>query len=144
MTKWKCAGLQKILLVAAVFGFSLLGGCGGGGDSSTSTSTSQSVPVAAASSNSSSVSTGVGTATLSWLPPSQNTDGSAVTDLAGYRILYGKSASSLDQTVSINTISITSYIVENLSSGTWYFAVVAINQLGVESNLSNVGMKTIG
>ena len=35
------------------------------------------------------------------------------------------------------------FVVENLTSGTWYFAVVAVNASGVSSSLSNVGSKTI-
>ena len=35
------------------------------------------------------------------------------------------------------------YTVENLSQGTWYFAVVAVNAAGVESDISNVASKTI-
>ena len=36
--------------------------------------------------------TGTGTATLSWTAPTQNTDDSALTDLAGFRVYYGSSA----------------------------------------------------
>jgi hypothetical protein len=32
------------------------------------------------------------TAIVSWTPPTQRTDGSALTDLAGYRVYYGKSS----------------------------------------------------
>jgi hypothetical protein len=35
------------------------------------------------------------------------------------------------------------YVVENLSSGTWYFAVVAVNAAGVSSPLSNTASKTV-
>jgi hypothetical protein len=34
-------------------------------------------------------------------------------------------------------------VVENLSSGTWYFAVVAVNGTGVTSQLSNTASKTV-
>ena len=33
--------------------------------------------------------TALGNVTLSWVAPNQNTDGSALTDLAGYKIFYG-------------------------------------------------------
>ena len=49
-----------------------------------------------------------GTATISWIPPTQNTDGSALTDLAGYRIYYGTSPSSLNQNVELSNPGLTS------------------------------------
>ena len=39
--------------------------------------------------------TGTGSATLSWTAPALNSDGSQLTDLAGYHIYYGTSPSSL-------------------------------------------------
>lgn len=84
-----------------------------------------------------------GSATLSWTPPTQNTDGSALTNLAGYRIHYGTNSSSLSQTVKISNPGVASYVVENLSPATWYFAVKAYNSSGVESSLSNLASKTI-
>lgn len=86
----------------------------------------------------------VGSATLSWTPPTQNSDGSTLTDLAGYRVHYGRSAGQLSQTVEITNASLSTYVVENLSSGTWYFAVVTVSSGGTTSVLSNVATKTIG
>ena len=74
-----------------------------------------------------------GAATLSWTPPTQNTDGSALTNLAGYRILYGTSPTSLSQTVEIANAGVTTYVIENLSPGTYYFAVRAYTSTGAES-----------
>lgn len=85
----------------------------------------------------------LGSATVSWMPPTQNTDGSALTNLAGYRIVYGTSSSKLDQTVQISNPGVSTYVVENLSPGTWYFAVKAYASNGVESDLSNLASKTI-
>jgi len=97
------------------------------------------VTVAAAPSTSQTV----GTATLKWTPPTQNTDGSSVTNLTGYVISYGNSASMLSQTVSITSASTTSYTVQNLGQGTWYFAVSATESDGTTSALSSVVSKTI-
>src|SRR5690606_12685719 len=36
-----------------------------------------------------------GSAALSWSKPTENTDGSALTDLAGYRVYHGRNAASL-------------------------------------------------
>ena len=67
----------------------------------------------------------------------------ALTDLAGFQVLYGRSADNLDQSVSLNNPSINRYVVENLSSGTWYFAVVSVNSAGATSPLSNTASKTV-
>ena len=61
--------------------------------------------------------------TLAWDAPTQNTDGSALTNLQGYQILYGTSAAALTQKISISTTGQQNYVVENLTSGTWYFEV---------------------
>jgi hypothetical protein len=85
----------------------------------------------------------VGSATLSWTPPTRNTDGSALTNLAGYRIFWGTARGSYPNSVTLNNAGLTSYVVEQLTSGTWYFVVTAINSAGAESSFSNEGSKTI-
>lgn len=87
--------------------------------------------------------TASGSVSLSWVPPTQNSDGTTLLDLTGYRVLYGRSADDLDQTVSLTNPSLSTYLLDNLTSGTWYFAVVAVNTAGVPSSLSNVASKTI-
>lgn len=86
---------------------------------------------------------GTGTATISWLPPTQNVDGSALTNLTGFQVLYGREPDDLAQSVTLTNPSLSTYVVENLSSGTWYFAVVAVNTVGTGSALSDVASKTI-
>lgn len=86
---------------------------------------------------------GTGAASLSWTAPTQNSDGSALTDLAGFRIAYGRDAGALDRSVSVTNPSLSRFMVENLSSGTWFFAVSAVNSQGVASGASNVASKTI-
>jgi len=83
------------------------------------------------------------TATLTWTAPTTNTDGSAVTNLAGYHIYYGTTPSSLTTVIDVGNPATTSYTVNNLSSGTWYFAVNAYTTGGVDSALSNTGTKSI-
>ncbi len=87
--------------------------------------------------------TATGSASLSWTPPTQNSDGTALTNLAGYHVYYGTSASNLDQTVQITNPGVASYVIENLTSGTWYFTVKAYTSTGVESGDSNIASKTI-
>ena len=84
-----------------------------------------------------------GSATLSWIAPTQNTDGSSLGNLAGFRVMYGRTSGNLDQTVNLDNPSLSRYVVENLSSGTWYFAVVAVNAAGQTSQLSNTASKTV-
>ena len=84
-----------------------------------------------------------GTADVSWTPPTTNTDGSTLTDLAGYNIYYGTSPNALNQEVQVPTIGVTNYVISGLTSGTWYFAVTAYSSAGTESSLSNVASKTI-
>jgi hypothetical protein len=83
-----------------------------------------------------------GSATLSWSPPTSNVDGTPVTNLAGYRVKYGQQSSNLSETLSVPSPGITSVVIENLSAGTWYFAVSAYTTANIESDLSNLAQKT--
>ena len=85
----------------------------------------------------------LGSATLSWSAPSQNTDGSTLSDLAGYNVYYGTSPTNLTNKIVVASAGTTTYTVGSLPSGTYYFAVSAYNVNGVESTPSNVGSKTI-
>ncbi|MBV8575259.1 MAG: fibronectin type III domain-containing protein [Acetobacteraceae bacterium] len=84
-----------------------------------------------------------GTATLSWDAPTTTTSGAALTDLAGYRIYFGTDINALTQTVQLSGVGMQTYVIDNLSKGTWFFAVKAVTSLGVESPLSNIVSKTI-
>ncbi|HEX3945966.1 MAG TPA: fibronectin type III domain-containing protein [Rhizomicrobium sp.] len=84
-----------------------------------------------------------GSATLSWSVPTQNTDGTPLSDLAGYHIYYGTTEGAWTSTITVLDASETSYVVSGLASGTYYFTVVAFNEAGSDSPESNVGSKTI-
>lgn len=84
-----------------------------------------------------------GVATLAWQAPTANTNYTPLTDLAGYIINYGHSASALSQSVKIGSATTTSYTVDNLAPGTWYFVVLAYTSEGAESSLSNLVSTTI-
>jgi hypothetical protein len=84
-----------------------------------------------------------GSATLSWSVPTQNTNGTPLTDLAGYHIYYGTSPGAWTSTITVLEATETSYVVAGLAKGTYYFAVVAFNAEGTDSPQSNVGSKTI-
>jgi hypothetical protein len=84
-----------------------------------------------------------GAASLTWLPPTQNTDGTSLTNLAGYRIVYGAAAAQLTQTIQVASAGMSSYVVENLAPGTYYFAIRAYTSTGAESADSNVVQKVV-
>jgi hypothetical protein len=84
-----------------------------------------------------------GNATLTWSAPTQNTNGTPLTNLAGFHIYYGTSAANLDQSVQIANPALTSYVLTNLPSGTWYFSINDYTTAGVESAVSNVASTTI-
>jgi hypothetical protein len=111
----------------------LLPSCsGGGGDSGGQTSTGDYHV------------TGTGSTTLSWDPPTQNSDNSSLADLAGYVIYFGPASGSLDHSINVTDPGATSYVVENLQVNSSYmFAIAAINSNGVESDLSNIIVRTI-
>jgi hypothetical protein len=84
-----------------------------------------------------------GSVTLSWIPPTTNTNGTPLTNLSGYKIYYGTSPSSLTHSVQITNPGIASYAVGNLSPATWYFSLVSFNSANVESPFSQVVSKNI-
>jgi Putative Ig domain len=84
-----------------------------------------------------------GTATLVWTPPTQNTDGTTLTDLAGYRVYHGTSASNLNEVIDSPGAGVTSYRFDQLTSGTHYFAITAYNLAGMQSAQSAIGSKAI-
>lgn len=84
-----------------------------------------------------------GSATVYWQPPTQREDGSALTNLAGYRIRYGTQPDRLTQVLDIPNAGITSAVVENLPPATYYFATSAYDRDGLESSNSQPVSKTI-
>jgi hypothetical protein len=84
-----------------------------------------------------------GSATLNWSVPTENTNGTPLTNLAGFHIYYGASPSNLNNTAQIASADTTSYTVDNLAAGTWYFSINAYTSAGVESAISNIASTTI-
>ncbi len=76
--------------------------------------------------------------TLSWTAPTNNTNGSVLTDLAGYYIYFGTSAAQLTHSIRIADAATLSYVVSNLSPGTWYFSIVSFTTSGEMSANSAV------
>ena len=80
--------------------------------------------------------TATSSAALSWSIPTQNADGTPLTDLVGYHIYIGAQPNALDRVVTIPTRALTDYVVTSLTSGTWYFAIRSFNSSNIESDLS--------
>jgi hypothetical protein len=139
-------GLRPCVLVLLA-----LAGCGGGGESADSPSTPPAAqrpppsdpPPEEAPPDEAPPVAAVGAATVNWLPPTQNEDGTALADLAGFHILYGTSSDMLDRTITLSNPGLTSYVVEDLAAATWFFAVRAYTAGGQHSALSNIASKTI-
>ncbi len=87
---------------------------------------------------------GSGSVTLSWLPPTENDNGTVLRDLAGYRIYAGRRADALNQVIALNNPGLTRYVVEDLPPARWYFAMTSVNFRGRESRRSATVSKAVG
>ena len=126
---------------AIVFLFLISGGCGGGGGSTSDsylsdTSGDSGYGVLPIGSNDSEAT---GSAALTWEAPAANTDGTALTHLAGYKIYYGSAPG--EYLGYLNAGTRLNYSI-SLAPGTYYFAVSAYNGYG-ESIPSNEVTKTV-
>lgn len=80
-------------------------------------------------------------ASITWVPPTQNTDGSALTDLAGYTLwqtLNGGAVTSQDIAADKTALTLT-----NLPVGVYSWNMTATNKAGAKSDASNTASKTI-
>jgi hypothetical protein len=74
---------------------------------------------------------------VTWQAPTLNTDGSALTDLKGYRIVYGTQPGVYTNSVPVNGTGLVDYTIENLQTGKkYYVSMVAVNAAGAESDYS--------
>jgi hypothetical protein len=89
------------------------------------------------------VAAGLRSITLSWLPPTQNEDGSPLTDLAGYKIRYGSSSGSYSSTISLANPGLATYVLEGLVPSTYYLVISSYNKLGAESRPSAEAVVTL-
>lgn len=110
--------------LAALAAMALLAGCSAGGlddptavDSNVVTKSSEQV-------------------TLAWDPPLTNEDGSALTDLSGYKLYYGQRSSSYEYVVDVKDPQATSASLPLPWPGTWYISAKSYTSDGLESSLS--------
>jgi len=125
-----------------------LTGTPGPGDVGTTTGIVISVSDGAASASLGSFSIAVqavasGTATLSWNPPTTNTNGTPLTNLAGFKVYWGTAPGNYTSSVTIMNPGLATYVVGSLTPNTYHFVVTAINSSGTESSFSNPVSKTI-
>lgn len=78
-----------------------------------------------------------GSAILNWQAPTQNTDGSALTDLAGFHILYGSNSANLNQTLDVKGPGVVTATISPLTTGTWFFTISSYNARNIDSVVSN-------
>jgi hypothetical protein len=74
---------------------------------------------------------------LSWTPPTQNNDGTQLSNLKGYNVHYGTTSQTYSNVINVANPGLTTYVVQNLDAGTYYFSVTAYNSTGVESAFSS-------
>ena len=82
---------------------------------------------------------GAHSVTLSWMPPTENVDGTPLTGLAGFRIFYGPEEGNYPNFIDIPNPGIATYVVDGLLAGSYHFVTTAYALSGIESDFSNVG-----
>src|SRR6185312_4883762 len=143
----------RVVRMAAVAALGLaLSACGGGVGSSSdvavaseSPAPGQSTSGAGTTAGSSGSGTTAGTppaasvaaVTINWTPPTENTDGTTLENLAGYKIHYGTASKKYTQTITVSNPGLATYVISSLPAGTYYFSVTAYNSTGTESPFSS-------
>jgi len=72
-------------------------------------------------------------ATITWTPAVAESGQPA---LAGYRVYYGSTVAGMTHVVDVTDPTSTSYVVDNLGAGVWYFAMASYDTSQAESALS--------
>ena len=76
--------------------------------------------------------------TLQWDEVTKDAAGDDITDLASYRLYYGRSTPvRTDVAEQVDAGLETMVTVRDLDAGTWYFAVAAVDAAGNASDLSS-------
>lgn len=118
-------------------------GSSGGSTTSSGSGTSTGTSSGSGSTGSNPPTASAGSVTLNWVPPTENVDGTPLTNLAGYDIHYGTASGKYTQTISVSNAGISTYVVQNLTPGTYYFSVTAVNSAGTESPMSSEVSTTV-
>lgn len=84
-----------------------------------------------------------GSMELSWTAPTENEDGSPLTDLAGYKVYWGTEPGNYTESITIENPSVVTYVIDNLVPNTYYFVATAVNAAGEESEYSAEAVGTV-
>jgi hypothetical protein len=82
--------------------------------------------------------TASGTASLTWDAPVLNEDGSQLRDLAGFRVRWGRAPGQWEKSKVLTNPDLTTYTVEGLAGGEWFFTVIAFDYSGNESREADI------
>lgn len=74
---------------------------------------------------------------LTWTAPSRNTDGTTLTDIAGYRIAWGASRGALTNVVSVPASPL-STVLRGMPAGAYFLTVSTVNSTGQVSDPSGI------
>ena len=79
----------------------------------------------------------LGSVTLTWTPPGTRVDGSSISlsEIKNYKISYGQSAETLNQSLDVPAGTTTTQITD-LASGVWFFTIQVIDNNGLSSEPS--------
>jgi hypothetical protein len=84
-----------------------------------------------------------GQATLTWTPPTRNTNGTALTNLAGYDLQYRKKGVVAWTTIKIANPGARTRTIYGLTRATWQFRMKSYNNVGVRSLPTGIVSKFI-
>ncbi len=73
---------------------------------------------------------------LSWTQPVLNTDRSTLTDIVGYRVMYGTAADVLTKTVTVPSSQLSVSIP--VPRGVYFVAIAAVNSVGDLGEFSGI------
>ncbi len=84
---------------------------------------------------------GTGHVSLAWDAPTTYVDGTPITGPIGFKVYYGTTSGAYTYIDDVQTA--TSWSINTLSHGTWYFDVTCYDSNGSESDYSNEISTTI-
>jgi hypothetical protein len=80
---------------------------------------------------------------VKWLPPTQRTDETSLTNLTEHEVYYSASQNPGIAAPVIVAMPVSEYVFENIPLGTWFFGVKAKDANGLVSEMSTIGSKTV-
>jgi hypothetical protein len=130
-----CRNVFLIMVFALIFT-----GCGGGNSTIAANDTAgSSTGTGPGGTNGGGSGSSSGSLTLQWTPPTTLADGTtaiSLSNISGYKLFYGPSATNTPNMISINSGTTTQYTL-TLPTGSYYFVICAIDTNG------NLGLKSV-